>query len=150
MSQQSSDGHVSEGIFYLSRPGRLRFEYFDPVPITLFAEGTRAGIVNRTKQTMTVIPVGQVPLHILLRDPVDLGRDGMVRSVEVEGGLARVRMVDPGRPDAGAITMVFSTGPVELRDWIITDDHGRSSRISLRNLRRGVVIDPRQFIGARN
>lgn len=148
--QRSPDGRTVEGEFYLSRPGRLRFEYCDPIPVTIFADGAWAGVVNRHAKTISQVPLSQAPLYILLRDPVDLDRGGAVRSVEGQPGVARVRVIDPDRPDHGSATMVFSTRPLELREWIITDAQGRSSRISLRNVRRGLAIDPSRFTADRN
>ncbi|MDP7602638.1 MAG: outer membrane lipoprotein carrier protein LolA, partial [Alphaproteobacteria bacterium] len=38
-SQIAPDGEVSEGTFYLRRPGRLRFEYDPPNPVLVMADG---------------------------------------------------------------------------------------------------------------
>ena len=144
--QQSNDGRLAEGVFYLRRPGRLRFEYFDPFPTTVVADGTWAGIMNRDLNKTDRLPLSRTPLYMLLRDNVDLGRDGAIQSVAMESGVARVRAIDPEKPNDGSITMVFSTRPVELQKWIITDAQGRSSVITLRDVRQGVAIDPRKFL----
>ena len=144
--QQSADGRTAEGIFYLRRPGRLRFEYFDPYPTTVIADGTWAGIMNRDLNKTDRIPLSRTPLYLLLRDNVDLGAEGAIQSVERAPGVVRARAIDPSNPNDGSITMIFGSNPVELQKWIITDAQNRSSVITLRNVRSGLSIDPRKFL----
>ena len=144
--QQSADGRTAEGLFYLRRPGRLRFEYFDPYPTTVIADGTWAGIMNRDLQKTDRIPLSRTPLYLLLRDNVDLGAEGAIQSVERAPGVVRARAIDPNNPNDGSITMIFGSNPVQLQKWIITDPQGRSSVITLRNVRSGLAIDPRKFV----
>ncbi len=144
--QQSADGRVAEGLFYLRRPGRLRFEYFDPFPTTVIADGTWAGIMNRDLNKTDRIPLSRTPLYLLLRENVDLGAEGAIQSVERAPGVVRAKAIDPSNPNDGSITMIFGSNPVELQKWIITDAQGRSSVITLRNVRSGLAIDPRKFI----
>lgn len=144
--QQSPDGRVADGEFYMSRPGRLRFEYNDPYPTTVVADGFWAGVINREARTLNQIPLSQTPLYLLLDANVDLAGSGAIQSVERGPGVVRVRAIDPGNPNEGSITMVFNTQPVELVKWIITDAQGRSSVISLRQVQRGKYIEPRKFV----
>lgn len=144
--QQSADGRIAEGLFYLRRPGRLRFEYFDPFPTTVIADGTWAGIMNRDLNKTDRIPLSRTPLYLLLRENVDLGAEGAIQSVERAPGVVRAKAIDPSNPNDGSITMIFGSNPVELQKWIITDAQGRSSVITLRNVRSGLAIDPRKFI----
>lgn len=144
--QQSADGRIAEGLFYLRRPGRLRFEYFDPYPTTVIADGTWAAIQNRDLNKTDQLPLSRTPLYLLLRDDVDLAREGALRSVDRSTGVVRATAIDPNNPNEGSITMIFSSQPVELLKWVITDGQGRSSVITLRNVRRGLSIDPRKFV----
>ncbi len=144
--QQSADGRTAEGIFYLRRPGRLRFEYFDPYPTTVVSDGTWAGIMNRDLNKTDRIPLSRTPLYLLLRDNVDLGREGAIQSVERAPGVVRATAIDPSNPNDGSVTMIFSSNPIGLQKWVITDAQNRASVITLRNVRRGLAIDPRKFL----
>lgn len=145
-TQQSPDGRVAEGKFYMSRPGRLRFEYADPYPTVVVADGYWAGVINREARTLNQIPLNQTPLYLLLDSDIDLGASGAIRSIERGPGVIRVKAIDPGKPNEGSITMIFSTSPVELLKWVITDGSGRSSVISLRDVQRGMYIQPTVFV----
>lgn len=145
-TQQSPDGRIAEGDFWIRRPGRLRFEYFDPYPTVVMADGTWAGVINRQARTLNQVPLSRTPLYLLLDDNVDLRSSGAIQSIERAPGIVNAKAVDPSGPGEGSITMVFSTQPVQLLKWVITDEQGRSSVISLRNVKRGMYIDPRKFV----
>ena len=145
-TQQSPDGRVAEGEFFMRRPGRLRFEYFDPYPTVVVADGTWAGVINRQAKTLNQVPLSRTPLYLLLDDNIDLAASGSIQSIERSPGKVNANAIDPSNPGQGSITMVFSTTPVQLLQWVITDEQGRSSVISLRNVKRGMYIDPRKFV----
>ena len=145
-TQQSPDGRIAEGEFFMRRPGRLRFEYFDPYPTVVIADGTWAGVINRQAKTLNQVPLSRTPLYLLLDANIDLRNSGSIQSIERTPGIVRAKAIDPDNPNEGAITMVFATSPVELLKWVITDGQGRSSVISLRNVERGKYIDPRKFV----
>ena len=145
-TQQSPDGRIAEGEFFMRRPGRLRFEYFDPFPTLVVADGTWAGVINREAKTLNQVPLSRTPLYLLLDDDIDLVSSGSIQSIERAEGVVKANAIDPSNPGQGTISMVFSTTPVQLLKWVITDEQGRSSVISLRNVKRGMYIDPRKFL----
>ncbi len=146
-TQQAPDGQqIAEGEFFMKRPGRMRFEYFDPYPLEMIADGTWAGVINRQTKTLTQVPLSRTPLYLLLDENIDLASSGSIQSIERAPGIVNARAIDPSNPGQGSITMVFSTTPVQLLKWVITDEQGRSSVISLRNVTRGQYIDPRKFV----
>lgn len=145
-TQQSPDGRIAEGEFFMKRPGRLRFEYFDPYPTVVIADGTWAGVINRQAKTLNQVPLSRTPLYLLLDADIDLNSSGAIQGVERAPGVVRAKAIDPSDPSQGSITMVFATTPVQLLKWVITDQQGRSSTISLRNVQRGMYIPPTKFV----
>ena len=57
----------------------------------------------------------------------------MVVGHEGDGTTTRVVAQDPDRPEIGSITLVFTGDPVELRQWIITDEGGGQTTVILVN-----------------
>jgi len=92
------------------------------------------------------VPLSRTPLYLLLDDDIDLVSSGSIQSIERAEGVVKANAIDPSNPGQGTISMVFSTTPVQLLKWVITDEQGRSSVISLRNVKRGQYIDPRKFV----
>ncbi len=145
-TQQSADGRLAQGAFYLRRPGRLRFEYDEPYPTLVVADGVWAAVINRRAKTLDRIPLNSTPLALLLRENVNLSSEGAVRDIQRGAGIMRVTAVDPQRPSDGSVTMIFSSNPVELQQWVVTDAQGKTSTISMNNVQRGAAIDPAKFV----
>jgi hypothetical protein len=64
--QVGPDGSRTQGDFFISKPGRVRFEYDDPSPIELIADGSSVVVRDRRLATQDVYPLSQTPL-ILFR-----------------------------------------------------------------------------------
>ncbi len=143
--QIGHDGELSEGLFYLRRPGRIRFEYKPPNPALVIADGVWVGVYDTRLNTLDRIPLKSTPLHILLRKKVNLGKENAVRSIERAPGLMRVTAIDPDEPDQGSITMVFAENPLELRQWIVVDPQGLTTTVALSEMRSNVELDPNLF-----
>lgn len=143
--QVGPDGDLSTGTFWMRRPGRMRFEYDLPNPALIIADGTWVGIYDRGLETLDRVPLGQTPLDILLRDRVDLRREGVVTAMDRSDGQIRVRAIDPAAPDQGSITLIFSDNPLELRQWVVVDAQGLTTTIALSELRANVSIEGEKF-----
>jgi outer membrane lipoprotein-sorting protein len=143
--QIGHDGELSEGLFYLRRPGRIRFEYRPPNPTLVVADGVWVGVYDTQLNTLDRIPLRSTPLHILLRKKVNLAKEGTIQSIERAPGLMRVKAIDPDEPDQGSITMVFAENPLELRQWIVVDPQGLTTTVALSEMRSNVKLDPNLF-----
>ena len=143
--QVGPDGDLSEGTFYMRRPGRIRFEYDPPNPTLIVADGFWVGVSDTRDRTLDRFPLSETPLDILLRDRVDLRREGAIQSIERSAGQLRVRAVDPDAPNQGSITMIFNDNPLELVQWIVTDEQGLTTTVALSEIRRNVELNPNLF-----
>ena len=143
--QVGPDGDLSEGLFYMRRPGRIRFEYQPPNPSLIVADGFWVGVYDTLDNTLDRFPLSETPLDLLLRDRVDLRREGAIQSIERSAGQLRVRAVDPDAPDQGSITMIFNDNPLELNQWIVADGQGLATTVALSDTRRNVQLSPKLF-----
>ncbi len=144
--QVDPDGILSEGQFYMSRPGRIRFEYSEPNPALVVADGFWVGIVDKRYGNVDRYPLGETPLNLILKENVNLGAEGAVQAIEQSDGQLRVRAVDPDHPERGSITMIFGANPLELRQWIVDDAQGGSTTVALSETRSNVDIKNSQFV----
>lgn len=135
--QVGPDGSITEGLFYLRRPGRLRFEYAEPTDLLVVADGTWV-IVKEQAYAAQRYPIGATPLNLLLASDVDLRHASDVRAVNREPGLLRVTLADPSGEAPGDITLVFDEPQLQLRQWIVRDAQGLQTTIALRNIERGI------------
>lgn len=144
--QVGPDGDLSEGIFYLRRPGRMRFQYEPPNPALIIADGTWVGVCDPQIETFDRFPLSETPLDLLLRDRVDLRSEGAVRTIERSAGQLRVEAIDPDAPEQGSITMVFADNPLELRQWIVVDNQGLTTTVALSEVRTNVKLEASLFL----
>lgn len=144
-TQVGPDGDLSEGQFYMRRPGRIRFEYNPPNPTLIVADGFWVGVYDTLDNTLDRFPLSETPLDLLLRDRVDLRREGAIQSIDRSAGQLRVRAVDPDAPRQGSITMVFADNPLELVQWVVTDAQGLTTTVALNQVRRNVELSPKLF-----
>lgn len=130
-TQINADGTVSTGNIYIHRPGRARFEYDGDELLVMAGGGQLAIFDGRSNSRAEQYPLRQTPLSIILDRNVDLGRNDMVVAHTYDGTATRVVAQDPDRPEIGTLTMVFTADPVELRQWIVTDQTGAETTIVL-------------------
>jgi outer membrane lipoprotein-sorting protein len=137
-TQVNSDGTISTGKIFIRRPGRVRFEYAPPDRSLVIAGGQQVAIFDaKSNQPPEQYPLKRTPLNLILAQNIDLSRARMVVGHEADGTSTRVRAQDPENPEYGSIELVFTSNPVELRQWVITDDLGAQTTVILGELRKG-------------
>ena len=145
-TQIGDDGRKLTGRLYLSRPGRVRFEYDAPATLEIIADGTAVAIRDRKLATQDLYMIGQTPLKFLLSDRIDLTRDLTVTGVAP--GAEEVHVLMEDRSILGGtsqITLAFDPAIKALSRWRVVDPQGSLTTVILSNVERGRGIDPRLF-----
>lgn len=137
-TQVNADGSIGTGKLFIKRPGRVRFEYAKPDRSLVMASAGNVAIFdNKSNQPPEQYPLDKTPLNLILAENVDLGRAKMVIGHREDGNTTRVVAQDPKHPEYGSIEMVFTANPVELRQWVITDDAGGQTTVILGEMTKG-------------
>lgn len=144
--QVDPDSVVSEGRFYMRRPGRLRFEYDKPNPTVVIADGFWVAVVDKRDGKADRTQLSDTPLNLLLKERVDLRKENAVTNIERSQGQIAVTARDPADPGAGDIVMVFSDNPLALRQWVVRDAQGGQTTVALRETRVNVPIANEKFV----
>lgn len=145
-TQISPKGNVSKGVFYIAKPGKMRFEYAAPNPFLIVADGRWLTIKNRAKEKGDQFPLSQTPLKLVLSNKVDLLAETQVLGFEEQDGITSVTLEEKGGSLGGNLTLVFDQGRKALQQWIVTDAKGRKTTVSLENAVAGVTPDPELFV----
>ena len=88
----------------------------------------------KSNQPPEQYPLARTPLNLILARDVNLAAAKMVVDHREVGGMTRVLAQDPKHPDYGTIELIFSESPVALKQWIITDDIGNQTSVTLGDL----------------
>lgn len=145
-TQVSPRGRVSAGVFFLSKPGRLRFEYAPPNPFVVISDGSWVVIEDRNQKTTDQYPLATTPLKFLLSAQVDLMQEAKVISVDTADGISTIALEDKNNLLPGQLVLVFDGNRNQLSQWIVEDAQGKRTTISLDKLETGVEPDPKLFV----
>jgi outer membrane lipoprotein-sorting protein len=139
------DGSVSKGIFYLSRPSKLRFEYTDPKGNLLIADGSYVIYWDAAQKEASNLPISSTPLSFLLRQPISLTDGLKVTRFEHSAGVIRVSLAEAKGDADGTVTVAFSDQPLELRGWRLVDGQGQITDVTFTNMKLGGSLDSSLF-----
>ena len=143
--QIAPNGATSEGQAWLSRPGRMRFQYDPPSPFLLVSgSGLLVFHDAKLKQTSN-IPLDSTPLGILLQDNLRLSGAVTVTKVARAPGQLQVSLVRTRTPQDGTLTLIFADQPLALRQWTVLDAQRQETRVTLYNVEMGGAFDPKLF-----
>ena len=137
-------GEQTGGKFYISRPGKLRFNFEDPSPLRVIADGRNVVVGNVKLKTWDIYPLSKTPLTMLLANRIDLSNDA-VRGVRQESDLTTIVLGNKTIFGDSTITMMFDSNTYDLRQWTITDNQGKDTSVMIYNVQTGVGLDEKVF-----
>ncbi|MBU6319923.1 MAG: outer membrane lipoprotein carrier protein LolA [Alphaproteobacteria bacterium] len=144
--QADNQGTESRGAFYISRPGKVRFDYSSPEPITIVSDGVTVSIEEPRRDAYDAVPLASTPLNLFLRNSIDLSRDGSVKSVTSRGSSHFITLEDASGQSEGQMILEFRASDFELLGWTSIDANGDQTRVRLSDVRTNVALKPSLFI----
>lgn len=145
--QLNEDGSVSTGKLYMHRPGRMRFDYDDPLDVLVLASAGQIGIFDGASNLRKAerYPLTQTPLNLILERNVNLANRAMVRQHSFDGQATSVIVQDPKRQELGYIDLKFDADPVRLVGWRTVDGAGVTTQLRFTGFTLGKVHPNRFF-----
>lgn len=143
--QTTHDGTQLVGTFYLDRPGKLRFEYDDPIEDFVVADGLFIYFYDAELKEQTNAPIGQTLADFILRKDLSLEGDLTVKDVRRTGNYLQIEMVQTADQGAGTLTLGFDEDPLTLKKWRIVDAQGLITEVELFYLKTDVKFPSGMF-----
>ena len=135
----------SGGRFFLQCPGKLRFDYAGKSGISLIADGKSVVIYNKKLKTSHLYSLSKTPLKLLLDYKVEFS-GSRLKSVKDDGAqVVTIKLADKSVFGNSNITMVFDRKSLDLRGWVLTDERGQSTTVTISNVKEGVRAPPGTF-----
>jgi outer membrane lipoprotein-sorting protein len=131
-TQVGPDGSRTQGKFWVSKPGKLRFQYSPPSRVELVADGRSVAVRDRKLNTQDLYLLRQTPLRFLLADKIDLIEDSKVVSIFTEPEWVTV-VLEEGTSLGGKsrIQLMFSGSDYTLKQWTVTDAQGYDTTVAI-------------------
>ena len=144
--QTGPDGSRAVGKLYLSRPGKIRFQYAPPSPLEIVSDGSSVSVKNRKLATQELWPLNQTPLRFLLADNIDLTKNNNVLGVYQEPEMVSVVLEEKNAIGGKAqIQLLFSGKNYELKQWTVTDAQGQETSVALTDVAQVAKLDDNLF-----
>ncbi|ANP46323.1 LolA family protein [Candidatus Viadribacter manganicus] len=143
--QSSPGGARASGMFYMQRPGRLRFQYDPPATLLIVADGSVVAMRDTELRTTERTPIRSTPLNLILGQTINLERDARVLRVSRAGPWLMITARDRSGQTDGQITLQFQGPNAELRSWDVIDATGARTRITLSDITQPASFDRSLF-----
>lgn len=145
-TQIDYQGRELNGTFYINRPGRLRFEYDQPITDHILADGTMIYFYDGESQQASNAPIGMTLADFILRPDVRMDQTVKVESVRDRKNVVEIALSQRDQPGTGQLILHFSKSPFALQSWRIIDAQGLTTDIILSNFKQVASLDPRLFV----
>jgi outer membrane lipoprotein-sorting protein len=144
--QTGSDNRRMKGKFYLSRPGRFRFDYARPSRQIVISDGRYLAVQDLDLNNEDRVALDQTPFRLLLRTDVNLVRDARITELQESEDLIVLGLEDKDPNTTGRIKLYLATKPnLELKEWVTRDAQGLDTRVEVSDLAKAVQLDADLF-----
>ncbi len=148
-TQTDRAGKVLAGTLTLKRPGKIRFQYQQGVPLLIVGDGKALTFIDYSVKQVSRWPIGNSPLGVLLDPTKDLSRFAKI----VPAGDSRIVLAearDPRRPEYGSITLAFARDAaapsgLRLQGWVALDAQNNRTSVRLTNQQFNVAVSDKAF-----
>jgi outer membrane lipoprotein-sorting protein len=148
-TQTDRNGRVLTGTLQLKKPGKVRFQYQQGVPLLVVGDGKALTMIDYSVKQVSRWPIGSTPLALLLNPNMDIGR---VARTLPSGSPDQILVAaqDPKHREYGSITVAFrrqggAPGGLLLDGWTVLDAQNNRTTVRLTNQRFNGAIDDSAF-----
>ena len=123
----------------------MRFDYDDPTPILIVANGTTVAMEDSDLETVDRVPLASTPLGLILDDELDFETEARVTDVQKTPSEIAITMEDRRGEAEGILTLYFDPASYQLMSWRTLDANQQVTRVALQDIETNVRLDPRLF-----
>jgi outer membrane lipoprotein-sorting protein len=143
-NQIDTQGYRAEGVFYLERPGKIRFRYDPPSRQEIMSIGQGFYVIDRKEKTQYAYPQDKVPLRQFLDSEIDLLHAGLV-AIDQSADYLDLTLQDETPAGTVRIALIFDKTTQELVQWVLTSPDGSELTFSLYDVEKDVEIPASYF-----
>ena len=148
--QSSTSGSEKTGEILISKPGKLRIEYKKSKELLIVADGKWLHYFDIELNEIQSVIIEKSPAWILLKKNIDLKNDFNISKLEKTSGKITLTLVDKNIENIEKVELVFSSNPIKLKKWVVTDTQEIETTIALLNIIKKKKFKPKTFELIRN
>ena len=148
--QSSTSGSEETGEILISKPGKLRIEYKKSKELLIVADGKWLHYFDTELNEIQSVIIEKSPAWILLKKNIDLKNDFNISKLEKKSGKITLTLVDKNIENIEKIELIFSSNPIKLKKWVVTDTQEIETTIALLNIIKKKNFKPKTFELIRN
>ena len=139
-------GNSKSGILRIAKPGKIRFEYNKPSSIIIISDGKYIIFFDKELEQINRIPKNKIPIKFLIDDKFSFKKNEiLIKNLNYDGNVISITIKDNKNHFSGDLTLLFEDKPLMLRQWIIQDSQGFTTKVSLQEISTDIVIDDTYF-----
>jgi len=132
--QETSDGNVSEGKFYLSRPGKMRIEYLAQPKIVIAVNGSVLSYLDVELDEISRLSTNTTPASFLTRENISFSaKDVEITNVKKTANQIKISVMKKNRKEAGEFSLIFNTNPLRFVKMEVKNDLDQIIGVTLSN-----------------
>lgn len=147
VDEQGNPGKRSQGVFYLQRPGKFRWNYQKPYHQEIVSGSGKVWFYDRDLEQVTARQltqaIGSTPALLLTGD-VPLEKNFTIENQSDEEGMAMLKLI-PKSEESGFRYVQIGLENNRLVGMELSDNFGQLTRIYFENLKTGLRLDPALF-----
>jgi outer membrane lipoprotein carrier protein len=147
VDESGNPGKRSNGVFYLQRPGKFRWNYEKPYNQEIVSSGSKVWFYDKDLEQVTAKrlneAIGSTPA-LLLSGEVALEQNFTIEKQTVDEGLYWLKLV-PKSEESGFRYVLLGLEGDTLAGMELADNFGQLTRIYFSHVKTGVKINPSVF-----
>jgi outer membrane lipoprotein-sorting protein len=143
--QTTPRGRVDRGLLFISKPGKLRFDYAPPSALLIASDGKWLTIKDEKRERGDQFPLNSTPLRYFVANKINLLADALITGIEQDNGITTLALADKKGSIRGQLLLVFDETLGELTQWVSVDARGQRLTVDVLNLEKDVALDPGLF-----
>lgn len=146
-TQESPDGSVMSGKFYLSRPGKMRIEYTEPSIILVVVNGNVLTYQDVELDETSYLTTSTTPASFLIKKNISFDADDVeVTNFKKKDGIIRISLIKKNKAEAGEFTLIFDENPVRFLRMEVKDDMDQVTKVILKDHNFNDKIEDKLFV----
>ncbi|HQS84394.1 MAG: hypothetical protein B7Y25_05575 [Alphaproteobacteria bacterium 16-39-46] len=137
--QEDPDGTLRFGQLYVSRPGKMRFDYTAPTRLILVSDGAWISYDDPELEQVSYVPLSSTPASFILSEKIDFS-SALVDKIEFSPeDEILITLRNKSEPDLGVLILTFKDHPLRLTGWQVVDQTTQTTLVVLKDLDVGIT-----------